>query len=65
MGAEKSTVRSRYQSTTSGTTECYMCAVVTVILSVCKPVIVFKSFVGTSYKCSVYPITNPDPMSSQ
>jgi hypothetical protein len=58
------TARSNYQSTAGGDTEGCICAVVTVILCVCKPVAALKFFVGMICKCSVYPITDPDPISS-
>jgi hypothetical protein len=57
-------VRIGYQETTSEDIEDFMCAAVTVIFRVCKPVRLSWLFVDTScvYKCSINPITNPNPV---
>jgi hypothetical protein len=56
----------RYQETTSEDIEDFMCAAVTVIVRVCKPVRLLKLHVVMScvYKHSINPVTNPNPVYS-
>jgi hypothetical protein len=53
-------VKIRYQETTEDS----ICAKVTLIFKLCNPVMLLLLFVVTScvYKCSVNPITNPNPV---
>jgi hypothetical protein len=59
-------VRIRYQETTSEDIDDFMCAAVTAIFIMRKPMRLFYLVVVTScvYKCSVNPITNPNPFYS-
>jgi hypothetical protein len=59
-------VRMRYQEKTSEDIEEVICAAVTVIFKVCKPLRLLYLFVftGCVYKCSVNPITSPNPVYS-
>jgi hypothetical protein len=52
-----------YQETTNEDAEDFMCAAVTVVFRVCKPVRLLQLLVVTScvYKCAINLVTNPNP----
>jgi hypothetical protein len=64
VGVVSCIVSSCYLATTSKQTEDFICAVVVVICRVCDSVKLLHLFVVMSYKFSINPIINPNPMSS-